>query len=217
MSSYQNFIKQFEKSVEASGRNLDEVEVIAVSKKKSSEDIKKVIDSGHISFGENQLQEVEQKWINLKKEFPKVKLHFIGGIQSKKVKSIFEHCDVIHSVDRIKIVQFFAELEAKTQKNKEYFIQINIGNEEQKGGIRLSEADEFISNSRDHYKLNVIGLMCLPPLGEEPKKYFTELKSIADRNNLACLSMGMSNDYDMAIACGATHIRIGTQIFGPRN
>ena len=217
MISYQNFIKQFKKSVEASGRNLDEVEVIAVSKKKSSEDIKKVIDSGHISFGENQLQEVEQKWINLKKEFPKVKLHFIGGIQSKKVKSIFEHCDVIHSVDRIKIVQFFAELEAKTQKNKEYFIQINIGNEEQKGGIRLSEADEFISNSRDHYKLNVIGLMCLPPLGEEPKKYFTELKSIADRNNLACLSMGMSNDYDMAIACGATHIRIGTQIFGPRN
>ena len=186
-------------------------------KKKSSEEIKEVIQSGHLSFGENQIQEVENKWVTLRKDFPEIKLHFIGAIQSKKVKSIFQHCDVIHSIDRMKIVDLFSDLENKNQIAKEYFIQINIGDEDQKNGVRMSDADEFIENCKNNYNLKIIGLMCLPPFNEDPKKYFVRLKEIASKHNLNSLSMGMSGDFEVAIECGATHIRIGTQIFGPRN
>ena len=125
MQLYQNFLERFNTALLNANRDLNEVELIAVSKKKSSDEIKKVINSGHLSFGENQIQEVENKWITLKKEFPNMKLHFIGGIQSKKVKSIFEHCDVIHSIDRMKLVSLFSELEKHSTIKKEYFIQIN--------------------------------------------------------------------------------------------
>ena len=217
MNSYKNFIDRFKISLAKSGRDISEVELIAVSKKKSSDEIREVLDAGQISFGENQIQEVEKKWIALKKEFSQVKLHFIGGIQSKKVKSIFEHCDVIHSIDRTKIAQLFSKLEKQNQITKEYFIQVNVGDEDQKSGISLSEVDNFISSCLKDYKLNVIGLMCLPPINEDPKKYFIKLNEIAKKHNLPSLSMGMSGDYEAAIEHGATHIRIGTQIFGPRN
>ena len=217
MNTYNNFINLFESAISNANRDISEVELIAVSKKKSSDEIKKVINLGQLSFGENQIQEVENKWIALKKEFPKIKLHFIGGIQSRKVRSIFEHCDVIHSLDRIKIAELFSQLEIKTQVIKNYFIQINIGDEDQKGGVRLSDADNFITNCIEKYNLKIIGLMCLPPINSDPKKYFVKLKDIANKHNLSSLSMGMSGDYKMAIECGSTHIRIGTQIFGPRN
>ena len=217
MNTYNNFINLFESAISNANRDISEVELIAVSKKKSSDEIKKVINLGQLSFGENQIQEVENKWIALKKEFPKIKLHFIGGIQSRKVRSIFEHCDVIHSLDRIKIAELFSQLEIKTQVIKNYFIQINIGDEDQKGGVRLSDADNFITNCIEKYNLKIIGLMCLPPINSDPKKYFVKLKDIANKHNLSSLSMGMSGDYEMAIECGSTHIRIGTQIFGPRN
>ena len=217
MNSYNKFLVNYKNALANAHRNLNDVELIAVSKKKSSEEIKEVIQSGHLSFGENQIQEVENKWVTLRKDFPEIKLHFIGAIQSKKVKSIFQHCDVIHSIDRMKIVDLFSELENKNQIAKEYFIQINIGDEDQKNGVRMSDADEFIENCKNNYNLKIIGLMCLPPFNEDPKKYFVRLKEIASKHNLNSLSMGMSGDFEVAIDCGATHIRIGTQIFGPRN
>ena len=217
MDSYNTFLEQFKIAISQANRQIDEVELIAVSKKKSVEEIKSVIKFGQLSFGENQIQEVESKWINLKRDHPQIKLHYIGGIQSRKVKSIYQHCDVIHSIDRMKLVELFNKLENENQVAKDYFIQINIGDEAQKSGVKLSEADDFISKCIVNYNLNIIGLMCLPPLNEDPKKYFIKLKNMAQKYNFASLSMGMSSDYDVAIESGATHVRIGTQIFGPRN
>lgn len=217
MNSYNTFLEQFKTAISQANRQIDEVELIAVSKKKSVEEIKSVIKFGQLSFGENQIQEVESKWINLKRDHPQIKLHFIGGIQSRKVKSIYQHCDVIHSIDRMKLVELFNKLENENQVAKDYFIQINIGDEAQKSGVKLSEADDFISKCIVNYNLNIIGLMCLPPLNEDPKKYFIKLKNMAKKYNFASLSMGMSSDYDVAIESGATHVRIGTQIFGPRD
>ena len=217
MSLFKNFKEQFDNSVKSSGRSLNEIDLIAVSKKKSVEDIRQVIKAGHRSFGENQIQEVESKWIDLKKEHPDLKLHFIGGIQSRKVKSIYLHCDVVHSIDRIKIIELFNKLEKQYGVAKEYFIQINTGNEDQKNGVNLSEAEKFITNSLNNYKLNIIGLMCLPPLNEDPKKHFLKLAEFGSKFKLPSLSMGMSGDFEEAIESGATHIRIGTQIFGARN
>lgn len=217
MSLYENFRENLKRSAKASGRSFEEIDLIAVSKKKPIEVIRQVIQAGHRSFGENQIQEVENKWTKLKKEYPDLKLHFIGGIQSRKVKSIFDHCDVIHSVDRIKIIELFSNLEKQRGVSKEYFIQVNTGNESQKNGIHLSEADKFISNCLSNYKLNIIGLMCLPPINEDPKSHFLKLAQLKNQFNLPSLSMGMSSDYQDALEAGATHIRIGTQIFGKRN
>ena len=152
MILYKNFKDNFNKSVTDAGRNISEIDLIAVSKKKSIEDIKQVIQAGHRSFGENQIQEVESKWISLKKEYPNLTLHFIGSIQSRKVKSIFQHCDVVHSIDRLKIVELFNKLEGQHNVSRKYFIQINTGDELQKSGVKLSEADEFIANCINNYK-----------------------------------------------------------------
>lgn len=217
MSLYQTFINDFQSVVANAKRDINEIDLIAVSKKKSSEDIKPVIQAGHLSYGENQIQEVEQKWQSLKSEFSKVKLHFIGSIQSRKVSSIYNNCDVIHSLDRIKIVKLFSELEKSQSVSKEYFIQINTGNESQKSGVMVSEADQFIAECINNYNLNIQGLMCIPPLDANPEDHFLQLSSIARNFNLPSLSMGMSNDYEIALKCGATHIRIGTKIFGTRN
>jgi pyridoxal phosphate enzyme (YggS family) len=217
MSSYQNFLNDFKTAATAANRDIEEINLIAVSKKKSSEDIKKIIDLKHVSYGENQIQEVEKKWIDLKNKFTGLKLHFIGGVQSRKVKSIYHHCDVIHSLDREKIVKSFSECEAAFGISKEYFIQINTGDELQKSGVMLSEAEQFISSCIENYKLNIIGLMCIPPFNEDPQKHFLNLADIAKNFDLPSLSMGMSNDFEVALKCGATHIRIGTKIFGERN
>ena len=217
MSLYQNYFNQFKSAVSAAHRDISEIDLIAVSKKKPSSDIRKVIDQGHISYGENQIQEVENKWADLKNEFSHLKLHFIGGIQSRKVKSIYAHCDVVHSLDRLKIVKMFSELETAQGLSRDYFIQINTGDESQKSGVILSEADKFISTCIENYNLKIIGLMCIPPFNDDPKKHFLMLSDMAKNFNLPALSMGMSNDFEVALKCGATHIRIGTKIFGERN
>ncbi|MDC3154996.1 YggS family pyridoxal phosphate-dependent enzyme [Pelagibacteraceae bacterium] len=214
---YKQFLSALEKAVISSKREIEDIELVAVSKKKTVNDIQIVIDQGHISFGENQTQEIESKWPLLKSNQPNLKLNFIGSIQSRKAESIYEHCDVIHSLDRIKIVKIFDKLEKSKKIIREYFIQINTGNEAQKSGVMMKEADEFISQCLREYGLKIIGLMCIPPVDDDPKKHFLNLKALADNFNLQKLSMGMSNDYDVAIACGATHIRVGTQIFGARN
>ena len=217
MSKYKNFLSSLELSLRSANRNPQDIELIAVSKKKSATDIQKVINEGHQSFGENQIQEIENKWPDLKKLNSNINLHFIGSIQSRKVEQILKHCEVIHSIDRKKIVKKFAELETSQDIKRKYFIQINTGKESQKSGVLLSEADEFISDCNSNYNLNIVGLMCLPPINEDPRTHFLNLADLGKKFNLNCLSMGMSGDYQVALECGATHIRIGTHIFGERN
>ena len=217
MSRYKNFLSSLEVSLRNANRNSQDIELIAVSKKKSATDIQKVIDEGHQSFGENQIQEIEDKWSDLKKINSNISLHFIGSIQSRKVEQIHKNCEVIHSIDRKKIVKKFDELEASGDIKRKYFIQINTGNEIQKSGVLFDEADEFISDCKSNYNLNIVGLMCLPPIDEDPRNHFSKLADLAKKFNLNCLSMGMSGDYQVALECGATHIRIGTHIFGERS
>tara|TARA_Y100000817_G_scaffold254032_1_gene206950 strand:- start:24 stop:677 length:654 start_codon:yes stop_codon:yes gene_type:complete len=217
MSNYKNFLSKLEVSLRVANRNSQDVELIAVSKKKSATDIQKVIDEGHQSFGENQIQEIEDKWPKLKNLNSNITLHFIGAIQSRKVEQIHKHCEVIHSIDRKKIVNKFADLEASGDIKRKYFIQINTGNELQKSGVLFDEAEEFISDCKSNYNLNIIGLMCLPPIDEDPRNHFSKLADLAKKFNLNCLSMGMSGDYQVALECGTTHIRIGTHIFGERS
>ena len=214
---YENFLAEFNKAVLEAGRDIEEIELIGVSKKKLPEDIIKVFNQGHLSFGENQIQEIERKWPDLKKLNPNIKLHYIGNIQSRKVGSIHENCEFIHSIDRMKVVRLFTEIEKLKNVRRKYFIQINTGNEPQKSGVILSEANKFITDCLENYSLNIVGLMCIPPLNEDPKKHFLTLRDIAKNFNLSSLSMGMSNDFETALECGATHIRVGTKIFGERN
>ena len=217
MSRYKNFLSSLEVYLSSANRNSKDIELIADSKKKSATDIQKVIDEGHQSFGENQIQEIEDKWPDLKKINSNINLHFIGSIQSRKVEQIHKNCEVIHSIDRKKIVKKFDELEASGDTKRKYFIQINTGNESQKSGVLLNEADEFISDCKSNYNLNIVGLMCLPPINEDPRTHFLKLADLGKKFDLNYLSMGMSGDYQVALECGATHIRIGTHIFGERN
>ena len=216
MSRYLEFIKIFEKAVLKAKRDLNEIELIGVSKRKPPELIREVISNGCKSFGENQLQEVETKWIKLKQEFPTTKLHFVGNIQSKKTEKIFQICDAIHSIDREKIVKILKSCEEEFKDKKEYFIQINTGNEPQKSGVALDQSEAFIDKCINEYKLEVKGLMCIPPQNENPEEHFLKLRDLGKNFNLSYLSMGMSEDFETAIKCGATHIRIGTKIFGAR-
>ena len=214
---YKEFITEFEKSVLQAGRSIEEIELVAVSKKKPLSDIIDVYNAGQLSFGENQIQEIEAKWVDFKKENPEIKLHFVGAIQSRKTNSILENCDVIHSIDRLKIVKLIKKYEESNRKKRQYFLQINTGNEPQKSGVLLKDADVFIDECKNIYNLDISGLMCLPPLNEDPVQHFKTLKILAENHRLSSLSMGMSHDYQEAIRCGATHIRIGTSIFGKRS
>ena len=198
-------------------RSNDSVTVIAVSKKQPVEKIYNLIDIGHLDFGENQLQEIEKKWPSIKNKFPQTRLHFIGAIQSKKIQRIFELCDEIHSVDRIKIVKAIKELEKKHNKKRSYFIQVNTGNEPLKSGVNMDDADQFIEKVRFQYDLAIKGLMCIPPIKDNPRDHFKILKNIANTHQIKCLSMGMSDDFNIAVRHGATHVRVGTLIFGERN
>ena len=175
MSRYKNFLANFDKSAKLAGRDIQEIELIAVSKKKPASDIQNVINEGHASFGENQIQEIEEKWPRLRNSHPDIKLHFIGGIQSRKVESIHKNCEFIHSIDRMKIVKLFDALERSESLKRKYFIQINTGNEPQKSGVLFNEAEQFIADCLSNYQLEIIGLMCLPPINEDPKIHFKKL------------------------------------------
>ena len=191
--------------------------LIAVSKKQSVEKIENIILKGHNDFGENQLQEVENKWIPLKEKYPNTTLHFVGSIQSRKLERIFQLCDEIHSIDRLKLIVKIKELEKKHKVSKSYYVQVNTGNEPQKSGVMLDEIDDFLHSAKFEYDFLIKGLMCLPPQKEDPKKHFLILKNIAEKHSILNLSMGMSDDFKDAIDCGATHIRLGTAIFGERS
>ena len=216
MSRYQEFIKSFEKSVIKNKRHIEEIELIAVSKRQSTQDIISIFNQGQLSFGENQLQEVERKWSELRKNMLSARLHFIGSIQSKKVVNIIKQCDAIHTIDREKLIPIIKRIDKSILKNKSFFVQINTGTEPQKSGIDLDGAERFIELCRNN-EIKIDGLMCLPPENEPPEKHFQIMQSIAKNNHVKNLSMGMSNDFDVAIKYGSTHIRIGTAIFGKRN
>jgi len=216
MSNYKDFLKDFEKSILRNNRFIEDVELIAVSKRKSEEDILPVINLGHKSFGENQLQEVIKKWPGLKSRFNDIKMHFIGSIQSKKIHQIIEQCDVIHTLDREKIIGIIAEMDYSKIKDKIFFIQVNTGSELQKSGVSLDNVEALIQKCNNN-NIKINGLMCLPPENEVPDKHFEILQSLAKNNHIKHLSMGMTNDYDSALKYGATHIRVGTAIFGSRN
>ena len=216
MSRYQEFLKSFEKSVLQSKRNIEEIELIAVSKRQSIENILSIINEGHLCFGENQIQEVLKKWPEIRGNHPKVKTHFIGTIQSKKLVDITQSCDVVHTIDREKLLQILSKMDQKLLVEKSFFIQINTGNEPQKSGIKLDHAEEFLELCKNH-DIKADGLMCIPPENESPAKHFEIMQSLARNNHIKNLSMGMSNDFDIALQYGSTHIRVGTAIFGKRD
>jgi pyridoxal phosphate enzyme (YggS family) len=185
---------------------------IVVTKNQPVNLIENIIQLGHVHFGENKLQESLSKWLNLKILYPNVKLHFIGPIQTNKVLGIFNIFDYIHSLDSKKLVDAFSTLEIKLKKKLKYFIQINIDNEAQKRGIHISDLANFISYCNSS-NLNLIGLMCIPPVNKDPKFFFKILKELADKNFLKDLSMGMSDDYKEALLNGSTWVRVGSKIF----
>ncbi|MDB9696775.1 YggS family pyridoxal phosphate-dependent enzyme [Amylibacter sp.] len=206
-------IKQAEKSA---GRTIGSTQLIAVSKVQPNNRVLSVLKQGHQIFGENKVQEAQSKWPAFRENFSNAKVHLIGPLQSNKVKQAIELFDAIHTVDRLKLAHKLSN-EIQTQgKAPEMFIQINTGEEEQKSGISPKDADRFIADCLS-LDLPIKGLMVIPPVNEEPSLHFGLLRIIAQRNGLAGLSMGMSSDFESAIAMGATHIRVGSAIFGKRN
>ena len=189
------------------------VNLIAVTKGRPFEDIKKIIDLGHIHFGENRVQECINKWEKILKTNTSIKLHLIGKLQTNKVKDVIKFFSYIHSLDNEKLALKISLEENNHKKKLFHFVQVNLGEERQKSGILKQDLSNFINYCKNDLRLNIIGLMCLPPLNEDPVKYFLELKNLAYTHNLKELSMGMSNDYIPAIKNGSTFIRVGSAIF----
>ena len=196
---------------------LKPVNIIAVSKTFSLAHIQPLIDYGHIHFGENKVQEASSKWLETKKKLPNLRLHMVGKLQSNKAKNAIETFDYIHSLDNQKLADVLSKNEKNLNKNLNYFIQVNIGNEIQKSGIPINELDGFYSYCTKEKNLNIIGLMVLPPNDKNSIKYFKSLNELNSSLELRDLSMGMSADYNDAVTCGATYLRIGSLIFGNRS
>ena len=187
--------------------------LIIVTKNRSFETILPIIQSGHLHFGENKVQEAKEKWSTFLNDNKNVKLHLIGKLQSNKAKDAFALFDFIHTLDSEKLAKIFSDLEKSSKKNLKYFIQVNIGNETQKNGIDESLLTDFIIFCKKDLNLNIIGLMCIPPVNLDPLPFFKKMQKIKIDNNLAELSMGMSSDYKEALDCGSTYLRIGSAIF----
>ena len=187
--------------------------LIIVTKNRSFETILPIIQSGHLHFGENKVQEAKEKWSTFLNDNKNVKLHLIGKLQSNKAKDAFDLFDFIHTLDNEKLAKIFSDLEKTKKKNLKYFIQVNIGNEAQKNGIDVSLLVDFINFCKKDLSLNIIGLMCIPPVNLDPLPFFKQMQKLQTDNNLAELSMGMSSDYKEALDCGSTYLRIGSAIF----
>jgi pyridoxal phosphate enzyme (YggS family) len=200
----------------AAGRAAEAVTLVAVSKTQPAEAVRQALSAGQRVFGENRVQEAEAKYPALKAAFPDLQLHLIGSLQSNTARTAVALFDVIETVDRPKLARKLAAEMAALNRWPRIFIEVNTGGEAQKGGVAPAEADALVALCRDELKLPLDGLMCIPPLDEEPSPHFALLAKIARRNGLAKLSMGMSADYAVAVAFGATHVRVGTAIFGPR-
>jgi PLP dependent protein len=205
-----------EHAAAANGREAANITLIAVSKTIAVETIEEALAAGHRVFGENRVQEAKTKLPALKARFPDIELHLIGPLQTNKVRDALALFDAIHALDRESLAAALAKEIARAGRQPKLFVEVNTGKEASKAGVAPAEADRFIETCRERHGLMISGLMCIPPLGEPAAPHFTLLAKIAERNGLPLLSMGMSADYEEAIAHGATHIRVGTAIFGAR-
>jgi pyridoxal phosphate enzyme (YggS family) len=214
VQKYKDIISAIDKKLEEQKINYTP-KVIAVSKTFKLEKILPLIEYGHLDYGENKVQEAIDKWSEIKLKKQNIKLHLIGKLQTNKVKHALKIFDYIHSVDSIKLAKKIADEQIKQNKNLKLFIQVNIGDEEQKSGIKVDQVKDLITFSKQ-LNLNIVGLMCIPPVNEEPDKYFKEINILNKKFNLQEISMGMSSDYLKAIENSSTYLRIGSSIFGQR-
>ena len=197
--------------------NTDKIKIIAVSKTFDLNYVMPLVDNGHVHFGENKVQEADAKWSEIKKKNDNLKLHMVGKLQSNKAKKAVELFDYIHSLDSQKLADVLAKSQVAVNKSLKYFIQVNIGNEEQKSGIRYNEVDAFYNYCSKEKNMNIIGLMAIPPNDENTEKYFKSISELNYSLGFQELSLGMSSDYELAINFKATFLRIGTSIFGNRS
>jgi pyridoxal phosphate enzyme (YggS family) len=207
---------RIEAATQAADRPPHSVTLVAVSKTHPANSVHEALACGHRAFGENRVQEAQAKYPQLREEFPDLKLHLIGPLQTNKVRDALMICDVVETVDRPRLAQVLAREMDHTGRRPPCLVEVNTGEEPQKAGVLPAEADAFIIECRDRLGLPIIGLMCVPPIDEEPAPHFALLREIARRNELEVLSMGMSADFEKAIRFGATHVRVGTAIFGAR-
>lgn len=216
VTSYKNVCERIAKTAKSAGRESSDVQLVAVSKTYFEDKIVPVIEAGHRIFGENRVQESQQKWPALKEKYPDIELRLIGPLQSNKAAEAVALFDVIESVDREKIAKALAVQMDKQGRRLDCYIQVNTGLEEQKAGIAPGLLDAFVAECRDALGLRIVGLMCIPPADENPGPHFALLKKLAVQNNLEKLSMGMSGDFEVAVQFGATSVRVGSAIFGAR-
>jgi len=200
----------------AAGRTPADTILVAVSKTHGADRVRELLAVGQRVFGENRVQEAEEKFSALKAEYPDLELHLIGPLQTNKARDAVALFDVIQSVDRDRLAASLAKEMEKAGKRPACFIQVNTGEEPQKAGVLPADLDAFVATCRDTYKLPVVGLMCIPPVDDEPALHFALLTKMAARNGLAQVSMGMSADYETAVKLGATHVRVGSALFGSR-
>jgi len=208
--------RRIAEAAKAAGRRPADVTLVAVSKTHGPERVREVLEAGHRIFGENRVQEAQEKFPALKAEYPDLELHLIGPLQTNKARDAVALFDVIQSVDRERLAAVLAKEMERAGKRPACFIQVNTGEEAQKAGILPADLDAFVASCREAHKLPVVGLMCIPPVDEEPALHFALLAKMAKRNGLDKLSMGMSADYETAVRLGATHVRVGSALFGAR-
>ena len=216
VAALRDITSRIELAARGAGRDPSTVTLVAVSKTYGEDALVPVLAAGQRIFGENRVQEAKAKWPPLKTRFDGVELHLLGPLQSNKAKEAVELFDAIHSVDRMKIAEALAAEMTKHGRRLKLFVQVNTGEEPQKAGIAPRETAAFVGCCRDQLKLDIAGLMCIPPVDEEPALHFALLAKLARENSLDGLSMGMSHDFETAIALGATHVRVGSAIFGAR-
>jgi len=209
--------KQINNKISKEANIEKKINIVAVSKTFKIVDIKPLIDFGHIHYGENKVQEAVEKWSPIKINNKKIKLHLIGKLQTNKVKFVLPLFDYIHSLDSLKLAEKISLEQMKKKFKPKIFVQVNIGNEIQKGGIHVKDLEVFVEKCKQSYDLNIIGLMCIPPNDDKIKTYFSEMNKLNQKFGYYELSMGMSSDYNQAIENGASYIRVGSKIFGERS
>jgi pyridoxal phosphate enzyme (YggS family) len=211
--SHINYLNNYKTIKEEIINIKKDINLLVVTKNQNFDKIKELINIGHCDFAENKVQEANENWSEVLQTNKNIKLHLIGKLQSNKVKDAYSLFNFIHTLDNEKLANKFHEIEKNSHKKIKFFIQVNIGNEDQKNGIKIDLLKDFVNLCKHDLQLDVIGLMCIPPKDLDPEIFFTKMKSLGAENNLKELSMGMSSDYKLAIKCGSTFVRIGSSIF----
>jgi pyridoxal phosphate enzyme (YggS family) len=214
--SFEEITRRIAAAAERAGRPAASVALVAVSKVQPADRVRAVLDAGQRAFGENRVQEAEERWPPLRAAYPGVSLHLVGPLQSNKLARALDLFDAIHSLDRDRLARKLADAVQARGSCPTLFVQVNTGREPQKAGIDPDSVDAFLATCRTSYGLPIFGLMAIPPVDTPPGPHFVALRQMAEQNGLSGLSMGMSDDFEEAIACGATHVRIGSALFGAR-